>query len=63
MALNRKHGTVLFSIGALLVGIGLGWLFFAPSKPKVGGAIIAGKDCTTSDGKKGKTDSTGVCKA
>lgn len=62
MAMNRNKAVALFSLLALVIGVGLGWLIFAPKKN--GSASLAGKDCTMPDGTtKGKTDSAGVCKA
>lgn len=62
MAMNRNTAVGLFSLIALAVGVGLGWLIFAPKNN--GNGSKAGKDCTMADGvTKGKTDNAGVCKA
>lgn len=36
MAMNRNLAVSLFTLAGLVAGIFLGWLFFAPSKPKNG---------------------------
>lgn len=62
MAINRKLGTTLFTLGGVALGLFLGWMFFSPKKNSM--TVIAGKPCTMPDGTtKGKTDDKGVCKA
>lgn len=60
MAINRKaFSAIMFFSGAtvmfLVWGFSTGWKFTAS-------ASLAGKDCMV-DGKRGKTDDKGVCKA
>lgn len=57
--MNRKTAVGLFSFGGILLGIGIGFLIWGMKKET---PSLAGKDCTV-DGRKGKTDNNGVCKA
>lgn len=60
MAMNRNTAVTIFTIIGLAVGMFLGWLFFAPKKPKTnGGTPVEGSACTK-DGKAG-TIRNGVC--
>lgn len=57
MAISKKKGITLFTLGGILVGIGLGWLIFSPKKPQ----SLVGTACTK-DGKTGVTQADGSCK-
>ena len=58
--MKRNTAIIVFSLGALAVGLLLGFFIFGNSNNNA----VAGQTCTLPDGvTKGKTDSTGACKA